>query len=240
MLLIEAILLIGVIIGIFYWLFMSSYSQLFGYYPWKIKTDKKIVALTFDDGPNDPYTSQILDLLDDSGIKATFFLVGNCIEKFPDTVDRIFNSGHTIGNHSLSHEFKRYFKQADFKNEILDNQAVIRKYVGIFPALYRSPWLWRHPFIFRSVKESGLTPISGKFCHALEVLQIDGDKIAKSALRKAKPGTIIIFHDGKEGKGGNRSQTVKAVESVIINLKQNGYSFVTVDNLLKIPAYQET
>ena len=225
-------------IFLLYWLFMSPKSQLFGEYRWKAETNNKIVALTFDDGPNEPYTSQILDILDKYKVKATFFQVGTCIEKYPKITRRIFSSGHTIGNHSLSHEFHNYFLSFNFKHEILENQAILQKYIGNTPALYRSPWLWRQPFMLKTVRTLGLTPISGKFCHPLEVMQIDGKKIANKAIKIAKPGSIIIFHDGRDGKGGNRGETVKAVDIVIDRLIKDGYELVAVDKLLGIPAYQ--
>jgi peptidoglycan/xylan/chitin deacetylase (PgdA/CDA1 family) len=217
---------------------MSPYSQLFGQYHWRAQTKDRVIALTFDDGPNEPYTSHILNILDKFGVKATFFQVGKCVERSPKTSKRILGSGHVIGNHSLSHEFHRYFLSLDFKQEILENQAILKKYIGKTPALYRSPWLWRQPFLFKTLKTNGLVPISGKFCHSLEVLQIDSKKIAKATIKKARTGSIIIFHDGCGGKGGNRDETVMAVSIVVDSLLKNGYSFVTVDKLLNIPAYQ--
>ncbi len=225
-------------LSLVYWLFMSPYSQAFGHYTWRAKTTKKIVALTFDDGPNEPFTSQVLDILDTHSAKATFFLVGNCVRRFPDAVTRIFESGHVIGNHSVSHEFYRYFFTLSFKKQIEDNQAILQKHIGKTPALYRSPWLWRQPFLLATLRKKGLTPVSGEFCHALEPLQISGKRMAKAVLKMTKPGSIIIFHDGYDGKGGDRTQTVEAVRIVIEELSAQGYAFVTIDKLLGIPAYQ--
>ncbi len=217
---------------------MSASSQFFGSYRWRQPTNQKVVALTFDDGPNDPYTSDILDVLDEFDIKATFFQVGLCVERYPETTVRAYRAGHTIGNHSLSHAFHKYFLSLSFQKEIQQTQAILYKHLGKLPALYRSPWLWRQPFLLKSVRIAGMTPISGVFCHPLEVLQIDGHRLAKAALSKVKPGSILIFHDGYDAKGGNRSETVKAVRIVIKALKDEGYSFVTADKLLNVPAYQ--
>lgn len=238
MLAISIMLAFSVSLALAYWLFMSSYSQVFGSYRWRQKTNRKVVALTFDDGPNEPYTSQILDILDQFGVKATFFQVGRCVERFPKTTARVLRAGHTIGNHSLSHEFHKYFLSLSFKYEIQCNQTILHKHIGKLPALYRSPWLWRQPFLLKTVRAQGLVPVSGVFCHPLEVLQIDGRRIARATLAKAKPGSIIIFHDGFDGRGGNRSETVRAVRITVEELKQRGYSFVTVDKLLGVPAYQ--
>jgi len=217
---------------------MSPYSQFFGVYPWRKKTSQKIIALTFDDGPNEPYSSQIVDFLNQKGIKATFFQVGECIKRHPEVTKKMIRSGHVIGNHSLSHKFHKYFVDPSFKKEISQNQHLIETYTGLKPALFRSPWLWRQPLLLGSLKQQQLYPISGQFAHPLEVLQIDATKIAHAAIKKAKPGSIIIFHDGYDGRGANRSQTVEAVKIFVEQLSKSGYQFVTVDQLLGIEAYQ--
>jgi peptidoglycan/xylan/chitin deacetylase (PgdA/CDA1 family) len=231
------ILVILLLVG--YWLLMSPHSQILGKYNWEGNTDKKVVAITFDDGPNDPYTSQILDILDELKVKATFFQVGKCVERYPETTLRAFRSGHVIANHSVSHEFHNYFMSLSFKKEIIDNQKIIQNHIGKRPALFRSPWLWRQPFLLRTLRLNNLVPVSGEFCHPLEVFQIDSNKIAKSAIKKAKPGSIIIFHDGFDGRGGNRSQSIEAAKITIKRLKESGYAFVTVAELLGVPAYQQ-
>ena len=124
-----------------------------------------------------------------------------------------------------------------FEKEIASNQKIIKDNLGISPALYRSPWLFRHPILLKTLKKQKLTPISGQFCHSLEVSQIDSQKIANNVLKISKNGSIIIFHDGKESVGGNRSETVKALETVIPELKKRGYRLVSVSDLLGIKAY---
>ncbi|OGL30892.1 hypothetical protein A3F37_00425 [Candidatus Saccharibacteria bacterium RIFCSPHIGHO2_12_FULL_41_12] len=89
-----------------------------------------------------------------------------------------------------------------------------------------------------NLKKLQLLPISGEFCSSLEVFQPSAETIARHALAKAKPGGIIIFHDGYNNKKADRTQTVKAVKIVVEELSQKGYKFVTVDQLLNIPAYR--
>lgn len=221
-----------------YWLLMSPFSQLFGAYPFRIKTQEKVIALTFDDGPNEPYTSQIVEYLNSKHIKATFFQVGVCVERYPEVSKKIVSSGHVIGNHSLSHAFHNYFLSASLKNEITANQAILQKYTGKEPALFRSPWLWRQPWLLKTLRDYSLQPVSGVFCHAFEVFQPSAERIARRALSKAKPGAIIIFHDGVEGRGGDRQQTVEATKITVDELIRRGYTFLTVDQLLNVPAYK--
>lgn len=221
-----------------YWVHLSPYSQLYGRFPYRGNTDEKVVALTFDDGPNEPFTSQLLDTLKKYEVPATFFLVGKNVQKYPETAKRIAREGHTIGNHSLNHQFWRYFAQPSFKNEIVRTQDIITQTTGRTPRLFRPPWLQRNPALFGTLKQLGIVPVSGEFCHPLEVFQVVAEHIAHSTLAKIRPGSIIIFHDGHDAKGGNRRQTIKAVKLVIEALKKQGYAFTTVDKLLKVTAYK--
>lgn len=227
-----------VLVGVLYWLCMSPWAQLFGSFPYHASTHKKIIALTFDDGPNEPYTSELLDLLKRERIKATFFVVGACLRRHPKVAKRIVSEGHVIGNHSQSHRFTTYFKPGAFLREIQACQKLIEQQTGKTPALFRTPWLWRHPLLLKQAKRLGLSPVGGEFCHSREVFSASAETIARGALAKAKPGAIIIFHDGKEGTGGDRSATIEAVKITIASLKKRGYTFVTADELLGIPTYQ--
>lgn len=231
------ILIVILVLALMYWLFMSPYSQFFGSYPYKAMTLERVIALTFDDGPNEPYTSQIVEYLDSKNIRATFFQVGKCVEQFPDISKEMMRSGHVIGNHSLSHKFHQYFLHPSFSQEIEENQIILKQTIGRTPAMYRSPWLWRQPWLLSTVRKQALRPISGVFCHALEPWQLPAARIAKSAVKKARPGTILIFHDGKESRGGDRGRTVEAVKITVDELLRQNYKFVTVDELLGIPAY---
>jgi peptidoglycan/xylan/chitin deacetylase (PgdA/CDA1 family) len=232
------ILIILGFIGMLYWLLLSPRSQIFGRYPWRKNTQEKVVALTFDDGPNEPYTSQIADFLADKHVKATFFQVGTCIERYPAVTQKLYAAGHEIGNHSVHHRFSDHLKHPSYAAEIRKNQEIIYAQIGKRPALFRSPWLFRQPWLLHSVHTAGLQPVSGRFCHSLEVFQPSGARIAARTLKKVRPGSIIIFHDGFDARGGNRSQTVKAVRMTVDALLKQGYRCVTISELLGVPAYQ--
>jgi peptidoglycan-N-acetylglucosamine deacetylase len=219
-----------------YWLLMSPFSQILGAYPYRGRTTEKVVALTFDDGPNEPYTSQILDYLDEQQLRATFFQVGRCVERHPDTTRRIAAAGHTIGNHSLTHRFDTYLRPHRFEHEVRQTQEILSRTIGQTPTLARSPWLWRQPGLLRMLRRHGLYAVAGEFCHAGEVFQPSATRIAHRAVAKTAPGSILIFHDGFDGRGGDRSQTVAAVRLTVQALKAQGYRFVTVDELLNLPA----
>ncbi len=220
-----------------YWLLMSPHSQLLGPVRYRGDPTRRVVALTFDDGPNEPYTSQILDCLARHQIRATFFQVGRCARRHPGTTARTAADGHVVGNHSLTHRFHSYLVPGRMRHEVRDTQEILRALLGQAPALYRSPWLWRHPGLLRMLRRDRLTPVSGDFCHALEVFQPSAVRIARRAVAKTRPGSILIFHDGVDARGGDRSRTVQAVELTITALRGQGYQFVTVDELLQVPAY---
>lgn len=223
--------------GAGYWLCMSSYSQAFCPFPYRGTQTSKVVALTFDDGPNEPHTSQIADFLGSREIRATFFQVGRAVLRHPAVTQRLVREGHVVGNHGYTHEFTNYLGRGTLARDIRAGQEALIS-VGVRPALYRPPWLLRVPALGGVLRENGLRAVSGEFCHALEVAQPHPEMIARRALAKARPGAIIIFHDGYDGHQGNRASTVAAAKIVVDQLQRDGYSFVTVSELLGIPAYQ--
>ena len=231
---------LGLIVALLlaYVLFMLPQSQVFGRYPYRAAQAERVVALTFDDGPNEPYTSEIADILESRGIRGTFFQVGRCVERYPAATDRVAAAGHVIGNHSLTHRFTTYLRPGAFRREVDRTQEVLRARLGRTPALARTPWLWRQPALLRMLRQRRLEPVSGVFGHPLEVFHRDGAAMARRAIAQTRPGTILIFHDGFDGRVGDRSQTVKAVRLTVDGLLERGYRFVTVDELLGVPAYR--
>jgi len=197
----------------------------------RIPTKKKIVALTFDDGPNEPYTSQLLAILKAEGIRSTFFLVGENAQKYPDVVRRIFADGHVIGNHSTHHQFRYYFFQPSFEKEIQTTQNILTEITGVTPRFFRAPWLFRTPWLLRTVKKNNLQPVWGVFGSELEIVLKKPEAIFRRALAKLRPGTIFIFHDGYNNKGASRETTIEAVRLLIPELKKRGYEFVTMEEV---------
>jgi peptidoglycan/xylan/chitin deacetylase (PgdA/CDA1 family) len=226
------LVIIMVLLLLCFYLFMfSEFSNWPFKIPYKIKTKDKVVAITFDDGPNPPHTDSILKYLSDSKVRATFFVVGSCAEKYPNLVKRMLKDGHQIANHSHSHKFSNYLLSLSFSSEIDASQRIINNIISKKPRYIRLPWLFRTPFIIKSIKSRNLSLVGGRFCHPLEVLQVDSSKIANRAFKVIKPGSIIIFHDGFDAKGGDRSQTVDAVKLLVPMLKEAGFRFVTVSEM---------
>jgi peptidoglycan-N-acetylglucosamine deacetylase len=224
--------------GVGYRCFMSPYSEALGPFPCRGKGVARVVALTFDDGPNEPYTSQLADFLRERQIRVTFFQVGRAVLRHPGLPLQLARDGHVIGNHGFTHEFTNYLSARTLAEDVRKGQAVLVS-AGVRPALYRPPWLLRIPALGGVLAEHRLRAISGEFCHPLEVFQPRPEVIARSVLRKVRPGSIVIFHDGFDGREGNRASTVAAARIVVDQLSRDGYDFVTIDELLGVPAYQD-
>ncbi|AFZ17723.1 putative xylanase/chitin deacetylase [Allocoleopsis franciscana PCC 7113] len=206
---------------------MSLKFQSFGELVNHVNTKDKVVALTYDDGPNPPYTNQLLEILERHQIKATFFVVGKTVEKYPDTLRLIVSKGHEIGNHSYSHKALISEKPGFIWSEIQKTDQLLRQ-LGVKDEIhFRAPYgrkLIVLPYLLAKLnKKNILWTIDTKDYEAS-----NSEVIEASVLEQVRPGSIILMHDG----GGERSRTVVATERLIENLKEKGYSFQTVSNLI--------
>ncbi|CAA9320778.1 MAG: hypothetical protein AVDCRST_MAG61-2307 [uncultured Friedmanniella sp.] len=233
----AAALASGTALALAYRAGFGSQSQAFGPFPFRGDTDEPLVALTFDDGPNEPWTSRLLDVLGEREVPGTFFQVGRCAARYPAVTRRVVDEGHVLGNHSLSHRFGSYLTDPGQTAEIRGGQQVLHEVAGVRPLLYRPPWLCHWPRVLAGVRRSGSTVVSGTFGHPWEVFQPAASRLAAGAARRAAPGAMLILHDGRESRGGPRAQTVAAVGPLVDRLRTRGYRFTTVDRLLGVRAY---
>lgn len=205
-------------------------------------TEEKVVSLTFDDGPNEPYTSQILDILVSYNIKATFFVIGKNIMLHSGVARRMLDEGHIIGNHSHHHNANHALTHND-SWELRLAQRTIYDVTGVLPHLYRPPHGRKTPWQLKAVRKEGLIPVtwsvSANDQHALAFWgKPSPEAFARKIVRKTRPGKIILLHDGYgTGHGSDRSLTVRALPLIIEQLHTNGYRFITVPELLNVPAY---
>ena len=220
-----------------YWTAFRPTSQVFGPFPSSGQTREPVVALSFDDGPNEPYTSRLLTVLEDRNVRATFFSVGRCAERFPSTVRAVVQAGHVLGNHSYSHRFTSYLSAPDQRTEIQRGEDRLAAIAGVRPGLYRPPWLCHWPWVLASIRAARLQVVSGRFGHPLEIFQPPASAITAYAANVARPGAILIFHDGFDARGGRRDQTVAAIGPLIDRLRERGYRFATVDEVLGVEPY---
>ncbi len=197
----------------------------------KLNSQNKAIALTFDDGPWPNMTSQVLDVLKKNMVKATFFVVGKQVEKYPQLVKQVVADGHALGNHTWSHEYHLYSEAAAARE--LDNTAkLLYKITGVKTTLFRPP---------AGVLNNGLAAYAHEKNQTVVMWSVDSrdwryyrsstaQTLLESVLKEAKPGGIVLLHDG----GGDRSTTIQALPQIIAQLRKRGYKLVTVPELLEI------
>lgn len=195
--------------------------------------DKREVALTFDDAPDDVFTPRVLDVLKREGVKATFFCVGNRIEKHPDVMRRIVAEGHVVGNHSYSHANLPKLSDEKFREEIRKTDELIRKFTGYTPSFVRAPY---GNITEEQIKwlASQKRKIVGWNVDSLDWKSLSRDEVVTNILAHVKPGAIILQHSAG-GIGEDLTGTVEALPEVIRKLRADGVEFVTVARMLGIP-----
>jgi peptidoglycan/xylan/chitin deacetylase (PgdA/CDA1 family) len=202
----------------------------------KVDAGSKVMALTFDDGPSPQYTPQVLDVLADHGVVATFFVCGDNVGQYPDVIRRIVADGHTIGNHSWSHPSLGTLSADGVRQEIQRTQDAVSKVGGVTPVLFRAPYGDFTDTSLDICADLGLRPISWSL-DPEDWKNPGTDTIVQRVLDGAGTGAILLEHDGTEGgdddppagSGGDRSQTVDALRSYLPQLLDDGYTFTTPD-----------
>ncbi len=238
----TSLLVIGVLIVL---LIADGYfiptSPVFGKVYYKGNYPEKVVALTFDDGPNEPYTSEILDILASYNVKATFFVIGKNVELYPETAKRMIAEGHVLGNHSHSHNANHALTRYGAKDLAIAEEAIFNT-VGVRPHLYRPPHGKKSPWELEKVKEQGLVEVTWSDS-TNELNGTSASSMAQEIVKKAKRGEIILLHDGygtsHDSSKSDKSLTVEVLPLIIKKLQARGYRFVTVPELLSIPAYND-
>ena len=202
---------------------------------YRVKSAEKLVALTFDDGPSAIWTPQILDALKESGVLATFFMVGEHVEKYPQIARRVVSEGHEIGNHTYDHHVLIYYKMDELENEINHAASVIKDVTGVTTKYFRPPKAWLRKEEKDKIKEMGYDIILWTL-NSKDWVTFHDKQITSYILRRIQPGDIILFHDSGGAfttEGGNRKETVKTITRLVRKLKERGYRFVTISQLLE-------
>src|SRR5262245_36519920 len=204
-------------------------SPLFGRPIRKLASGGRAVALTFDDGPNPEATPAILDALGARGVKATFFILGRHAERWPDLVARVARDGHSIGNHGYYHR-KLHFKSPGYvRDDLRLGTERIEAATGRRPGLFRAPHGFRSPWVSPIAKSLGQRTVGW----SLGVWDSDRpgvDAIAERTIGGARPGGILLLHDGDGyDPGGDRMQTARAVPIIVDRLMEQGFRFSLLD-----------
>ena len=197
-----------------------------------VPAGEKVIALTFDDGPWPETTEKVLAALKKENVKATFYMVGQPLKSWPELGKKVLADGHVIANHTLHHWYKQ-MSPLVAQREIEDTQAIIRDILKVETAYFRPPG---------GVLTNGLVAYAQKKGQSVNMWSVDSndshpkrpspEAMLKTILAQATPGGIVLMHDG----GGSHDNTAKAVPQIIIKLREQGYRFVTVPELLEISA----
>ncbi len=194
--------------------------------------NKKMIALTFDDGPDEDFTPQILDILKKYNAKATFFVVGQKVEWNPEIVKRAYDEGHEIGNHTFTHINICKNSNEKILKEISETQQAIKNVTGYEPNLFRPPYRAMNESLFNIIKSNNMKVVLWSDIDTKDWSNPGAYNIVKSIEDKASNGTIVVLHDYNKIRN-DKSQTIIALEEIIPKMQSLGYEFVTVSEITK-------
>jgi len=186
-------------------------------------TGRKYIALTFDDGPHATQTPRLLDILEEKNVKATFFMLGTCVENNPDIVKQVYDEGHLVCSHTYGHKNLNTLSASGVKSEIDKTDKLIKDIIGHKPKYIRPPYGNANA----TVKKTANRVLVNWSIDPEDWKHRNAQKIADNVVSAAKDGYIILCHD-------IYSETVNAVPMIIDRLRAKGYEFVTVDRLFEI------
>ena len=191
----------------------------------------KQIALTYDDGPNDPHTLKLLDVLAKHSVRVTFFMIGRYVQQRPDIARAVVQAGHVIGNHTFTHPLLIFESEARTRTQLVDCRQALEDAVGKHSNLFRPPFGGRRPATLRIARELGLQTVmwnvTGYDWNAPPAAVIE-----KKVARQMRGGDVILLHDGgHRAMAANRAQTVIATDNLIRRYKDQRYEFVTVEEM---------
>ncbi len=194
----------------------------------------KRIAITFDDGPDSRYTGRVLDILRKRRIKATFFVCGSMLRQNPALGRRIVAEGHVIGNHTDSHPHLELEHNPLARREIDGCAKEIQRVTGVHTTLFRPPrGLWNAD-TFQDARRAGYSIVLWSLAFDRQAVK-DSHILRDRVLRLAKPGDILLMHDGSTDPSADiRQPTLRELDAILTGLEQKGFSFVTVPDLLHV------
>lgn len=197
----------------------------------EVKTDKKEIAITFDDGPDKSVTPALLEVLNKHKVKASFFCIGRKIEGNEVVLKKIDSEGHVIGNHSYSHSnFFDFFTTQKMKREFEQSDKLVFDAIGKQMNFYRPPYGITTPAMKKAVKEKQYETI-GWSVRSMDSMQKNEQKLMNKLMAQLSPGAVFLFHDTWAG-------VVPLIDKFLTEAKAQGYTVVRPDELFKVKAYK--
>ena len=216
---------------------MAPTGQWFGRTFTGLPRGSRQLALTFDDGPNDPHTLRLLEVLARHSVHATFFLIGSRVQQRPDIVREIAAAGQVIGNHTFTHPLLTFKSTAEIRHELTACRSAIQDalgeaFTGKHSNLFRPPFGGRRPAVLRIARELSLQPIMWNVT-GYDWNAPPASLIEEKVSRRICGGNVILLHDGSHKElGADRSQTVQATDALIKRYKEKGYEFTTIPQMM--------
>jgi peptidoglycan/xylan/chitin deacetylase (PgdA/CDA1 family) len=212
---------------------MSPTGQWYGQTFAGLGQGSRQLALTYDDGPNDPHTLRLLEVLARHGVQATFFLIGRYVKERPEIAREIVQAGHVVGNHTFRHPLLTFKSEAEIRQELDGCRSTLQDALGQHSSLFRPPFGGRRPAVLRVARELGIEPVmwnvTGYDWNAPPAAEIE-----RRINRQIRGGGVILLHDGGHKQmGADRSQTVIATDHLIPRYKGEGYEFVTISQMMR-------
>ena len=193
----------------------------------------KQLALTYDDGPNDPHTLRLLEVLARHHVQATFFLIGRYVEQRPDIVRDLVKAGHVVGNHTFTHPLLIFKSERELRTQLDKCDRALTNAVGEHSNLFRPPFGGRRPAVLRVARQRGLEPIMWNVT-GYDWNAPSAEHIERKVTRQVRGGDVILLHDGGHRDfGADRSYTVTATDRLISRYQPEGYEFVTIPEMLR-------
>ncbi len=215
---------------------LAPTAQWFGRAFCRGEKGSKQIALTFDDGPNDPHTLKLLDVLSKHNVHGTFFLIGRYVRQRPDIAAEVAKRGHVVGNHTFSHPLLTFQPASRIRRELLQCREAIKDSLGEHSNLFRPPWGGRRPAVFRIARRLGLDPVMWNIT-GYDWKASSPEFIEQKVEPRIRGGDVVLLHDGGHAAFGvDRSATVAAVDRLLTRYEAEGYEFVTIPKMMGTPA----
>lgn len=212
---------------------MSPTGQWYGATFVGLPRGSKQLALTYDDGPNDPHTLQLLEVLARNNVRATFFLIGRYVAQRPDIARELAKAGHAIGNHTYSHRNLIFASGEQTSLELAGCKQALYDAVGQHSLLFRPPFGGRRPGTLRRARSLGLNTIMWRIS-GQDWKGRPAEYVERKVRDQVRGGEVILLHDGgHKAFGADRRQTVIATDRLIPWCKSQGYEFVTVPEMME-------